>query len=262
MRDTRTSQSRDERRRSWAARLVAIGFGMILAAVLIAVAAGSTTFASNFVVPAGIGLLLAVVVTVFGRFFVPAAIFGAMLVLFAFVSVQLEIRHPESFETFVPALWLAIGALSAFVGAVIGIMQKARSTLRRPSRTQRLALGAGIAVLVLGSAASWSVSGASRVTRGQAKGALIVSMADNRFSPNKLSAPAGESARFYLRNDDDEAHTFTIDDIALDEYIGPRGSRLVSFTVPESMRGETLLLTCAVTGHEDMDGTVDVGAEP
>jgi plastocyanin len=252
------AQDRPERRRAFAVRLVVLGFAMVPVSLLIAVAAGNPTGAADFMIPAAIAIVLAFAVGFFGRFFVPAAVFAALLTLLALAANELVLRHPESFETFVPAVWMLLGSALAAVAAVVGTVQRRRHTLAPARSVHRVIVGAGMVLLIAGSAVSWGTSGASRVPEGRAKGALIVAMHDSEFDPDELTVARGKVARFYLRNSDSEAHTFTIDALALDEYVGPRGDRLVSVEIPADVGARTLALSCAVTGHENMDGTIVV----
>jgi hypothetical protein len=254
----RPVQDRGERRRAFFFRLLLLGLAMVLVSLLISVLAGNLSAAKFFAVPVVISVAVAIAVWLSGRFFLGAMILGLLLLFFAFAAFELELQHPESFANFVPALWLALGCAIAFGAAVVALIQRRRRTLRPATPLQRRLVVLGLALLVAGSAVSWFVSGASRVTAARAKGAPVVEMNDNKFLPNALDVRQGERARFYLVNKDSEPHTFTVDDIALDEYIGPLGERLVSFKVPPATRNDTLALTCVVSGHEDMDGTISV----
>lgn len=255
---TQPAQDRGERRSSFCLRLLLLGLAMVPIALVIAVVSGNLQGAGPVIPTAVIAVGLAVGVWVSGRFFLGTMIIGALLLLMAFASSTLELRHPESFGSFVPALWVTLGYAVAASASAFAFIQRRQRTLRPATTVQKRLVGVGLALLVAGSAVSWFVSGASRVTAAKAKGAPVVTMNDNEFIPKDFEVQPGEVARFYLVNDDSEPHTFTVDDLELDEYIAPRGQRLVSFEVPSSMRDETLALTCVVSGHEDMDGTIRV----
>ncbi len=258
---TQPSQDRGERRRSFYLRLLLLGLAVAPLSLAIAVVAGSFEAAAMFIPPTVFAVALAVAVWLSGRFFLGAMILGALLLLFAVASSELELRHPESFGNFVPALWMTVGFAVAASAAALALIQRRRGTLRPATAVQKLLVGLGVALLVAGSAVSWFVSGASRVTAAKAKGAPVVTMDDNEFIPKDFEAQPGEVARFYLVNGDSEPHTFTVDDLALDEYIAPRGQRLVSFEVPSWEAGEELELVCVVSGHEEMDGTIRVSSD-
>jgi len=77
-----------------------------------------------------------------------------------------------------------------------------------------------------------------------------------------LHVQAG-SVRILVRNTDSYSHSFTIDDLAVDEYIPPRTDRLLRLRVDiprtlEAAAARGLVLSCVVTGHEDMVGRVIV----
>ena len=64
---------------------------------------------------------------------------------------------------------------------------------------------------------------------------------------------------------DSYAHTFTIDDLEIDEYVPPQSDKLITFDidVPSNSDGAAkrrFVLSCSVTGHEEMVGTVVVEA--
>ncbi len=81
------------------------------------------------------------------------------------------------------------------------------------------------------------------------------------FLPTDFSVVSGERVTFRVRNADSWAHTFSIDDLAIDRYVGPLADPKVTFTV-DAPAGTQLRLYCAIRDHEDMVGTLYVDPAP
>ena len=115
----------------------------------------------------------------------------------------------------------------------------------------RLPVMAGIVVLVFaacggGSDPSGDVSSAS------AEGdAIVVVTDDNKFEPDTLDAPPGEEVTVEVRNEDDTAHDFAIEEFDLNTgTIEPGSVATATFEVPE----EETEFVCTI--HPGMKGTI------
>jgi plastocyanin len=167
---------------------------------------------------------------------------------------QSALSHPESFADFVPAFWRFVGTGVAVIGAFVAMRQRRNRTLRRATPREKLAVRVGALVLIAVSAGSFVLDTASRTTIARADGAIVVNSLEDSFDPDTMHVEKGR-VRFLVRNDDSYAHTFTIDELELDQYIAPRSDRLVAVKFP---RKGTYDLYCAVTGHDDMTGKIEV----
>lgn len=184
---------------------------------------------------------------------------GLMLLASAAMGLDFGVRHPESFYDFTGSV-VSIAALGlAFVGGLAAIRKRRRQTLATPPTTrQRRAV---LAVPILVGALSASSAGLTLarqpvvVTEGVA--ADVVTESD-RFVPPEFTVTEGDTVRFAVRNVDDYAHTFSIDKVGIDQYLGPRADSEVEFDVVVPGDTTKLRLYCAVSGHEDMVGTIYV----
>jgi hypothetical protein len=252
--------SRAELRGSFPIRLAVWGFALIAASVVVAIAAGNATGAFAAIPPL---VLLAIVVAVLlatGRGLI-AGLVVAVLALLAFVVLEILtglflLLHPDSFADFVPALMRAVGALMAFFGTVQALRQRRRSALRPTGKNERRLLRAGAGALVAVAVLSAVLTYTGDSDADAPPGALVVETQADEFEPSEIRADAGEALLVFIQNTDSYAHTFTIDELEVDEYVGPRSERLVRFRVPN--RPARLELWCAVTGHENMTGTLIV----
>jgi plastocyanin len=190
------------------------------------------------------------------RFYWGSLVIG-VLVLFASVTVGLfGLSRLDGFTDFAPGLLSVVAGFALITGSVIAIVQRRRDARRAPTPRQRWAVRAvGFVVAVL-AIASAVVSARGQTTLGSVPGAIVVDMKNDRFDPTSLRIRPGEHVNIIAHNLDDYAHTFTIDDLELDAYVGPLATRLITFTAPE--RAASLELTCAVSGHNDMRGIVTV----
>jgi hypothetical protein len=253
-----TDEGRDQRR-SLPVRLVVWGFAVAALSLVVGGVAGNSHAVFEFFVPAMVGIVVATAVRVTGRLFVPAAVAGFLGLAIALLTS--ELGHPESYPNFVPALLRVAGTAIAFAGAVAGIVQRRRGTLRRPTSRQRTVAIAVAVLIVFASVGSVVLTSTSRTTVRNADGAIEVVTEGDEFVPNEFTLESDERVRFLVRNTDSYAHTFTVDDIAVDTYVGPHSERLVDVRVDladDVTAGRGLVLSCAVTGHDDMLGTINV----
>jgi plastocyanin len=234
-----------------------VAFALLLfpASLVIAGVAGNTPYVFSFLPPAILAVIVAVVVLLTGRFLVPALVVATpMCLLFGLLGVG-DFAHPESFADFVPAFWRFVGVGVGVVAAVVAIRQRRSGTLRPATPRERLVVRVGALVLVAVSAGSFVLDRTSRTTISRADGATVVNTLEDSFDPDDIDVEIGRQ-RFLIRNDDSYAHTFTIDELELDQYVAPRSDRLITVTFG---RTGTYELYCAVTGHEDMTGQIEVG---
>ena len=246
---------RRERRRSFLVRMVVAGLLLFPASIAIAGAAGNTPYVLGYIAPAALAALVAVVVLFTGRLFVPTLVVAIpMVFLFGMLGMG-DFEHPESFADFVPAVWRFVGLAVAVVAAFVAMRRRRTGTLGPAGPRERLAARIGVIALIAVSAGSFVLDAASRTTIARADGAVVVNTLEDSFDPDDIHVEKGRT-RFLIRNDDSYAHTFTIDEIELDQYVAPRSDRLVTVTFD---RTGTYDLYCAVTGHEDMNGKIDVG---
>lgn len=88
------------------------------------------------------------------------------------------------------------------------------------------------------------------------EGAIVVETRNDSFVPEEIRVPAAEHVEIFVVNRDPYAHSFTIEALEVDRYVGPESTLLVKVLVPA--RIERLELSCLVTGHEDMRGALVV----
>ena len=92
-------------------------------------------------------------------------------------------------------------------------------------------------------------------TAAAGSGALNVSLADNSYSPNTLTATAGQALTVNLTNGGTQPHTFTIDNVVDSGQIAAGATGRATFT-PAS--AGTLTFYCTVHGRSIMSGQLTV----
>ena len=163
---------------------------------------------------------------------------------------------PASTLDFVINLVSISGALAVIIGAV--------ATLRSGSEDARspAVRSVGIVLLLVVVAGS-AFSVFARLTREDPLGQpsdITITAEDTEYSPEEveLTGTAGDSLSFFIQNEDLTAHTFTIDELDVDEAIPGGGSARVEL---ETVEGGTYEYYCSITGHEEMKGTIRLGSE-
>ena len=244
---------------SWAT-LVRIGaMGLILSIVTL-----ELVVIQEIVPPlVAIGVLLIVGLVLMNRTRRAGLILMTVLALafagFTAPFVPESFAFPASTTDFV----LNLVSLSACLLIIVGAVAILRSgTFEARSRTAKKFGTALLAIVVVGTA--FSVT--ARLTREDPLGRpldVTVTAEDTEFTPREIEIigtvnAAGEPLSFFIENEDLTAHTFTIDELEVDEAIPGGGSARVELSDAPSGIYEYY---CTVTGHDDMKGTLTIGEE-
>ena len=250
-------------RRSFYGRLAVEGFLLIFLSVPVAVIGGNAEAAFGFGPPAVLSLIVALVLWLTGRGIIVALVWSILaLLLFAIGEVVgglPALGHPEGFSDFVPALLRAVGSVLAFTGTLLTQIQTRRArgsptALRGGTRAEKRLLLAGAAVLVIIAVLSAVFTYTTNADLDAPPGAVVVKNRGDEFYPRDVRLDIGRN-QVLVVNNDSYSHTFSVDDLDLDVYIGPRANRLITFNAAREGKFD---LYCAVTGHEDMIGTIEI----
>jgi plastocyanin len=148
----------------------------------------------------------------------------ALLVMNAPFTLD-AIKHPESPADFVPVTMLTVGGLLAVIATVPAF----RSARGRQSDSAFPKVAAVTGVLLVVAAIGGSLVAAGGVTSdAPADGSLIVDMENFEFGPETITASSGEVS-LYVTNNDSARHTFTVDELGVDESIAPGQSKQITF---------------------------------
>lgn len=181
--------------------------------------------------PLVIGLVVAVLAWRFGAWSkAVAAVWGvAALAQLPMTPIPAALPRPDSLFDFVPGWLFVLGALTALVGGVLGIV---RRDTDGPATIEQRWLGAAGTVLVALVAVSGvaSITTDGTLTAEERAGATEIVMVDAAFQPEALELTPGE-VRFAVRNEGNVLHTFTIDELGIDETLSPGQEVLVTATV-------------------------------
>ena len=148
----------------------------------------------------------------------------ALLVMNAPFTVD-ALLHPESPADFVPVTMLTVGGILAVIGTVPAF----RSARGRNGDSAFPKIAAVTGVLLVLAAIGGSLAAANGVTSdAPANGSLIVDMENFEFGPATITAANGEVS-VYVTNNDSARHTFTVDELGVDESIAPGQSKQITF---------------------------------
>lgn len=227
-------------------------------ALLIAIAADPE--ALPFVAPPlVIGAIVALLSWRFGTWSkVLAAVWGVFALAQVPMTPMLEgLGRPDSLFDFVPAWLFVLSAVTALVGGVLGVARRAQAGPAEVERRWVVGVGAIVALMVAVSGIA-STTSDSALTAEERAGAIEVVMTDSEFTPSAIEVPVGE-ATFAVRNEGNVLHTFTIDELDIDEALSPGQEVLVTATVEAGT--DTLVLYCRPHSIEDDDGLEGMFAE-
>ena len=115
------------------------------------------------------------------------------------------------------------------------------------------AIGIAFVVVLVGGTAASVTARAMRDDPLGRPGDLDLSAEDIKFHPAELSGTVGRVTVF-IENEDLTAHTFTIDELDVDEVVPGGGSARVTLDVAV----KTYRYYCSIAGHEEMEGKLHV----
>ena len=221
---------------------------------------GSTVNSAGIAVPSVVIALLALR---FGGWALTlAAVWAVLIVLLTLLFLPTGFSHINSFWNFAAALTTTVAVLAASIGGVVAFVQRRRGTVRQTATTaeRRSLVGATAVVVVL-----LLLSGVLHVTSiesvgADAKaGAIAVVMKDTQFDPARLTVQAGQPFTLVVKNSDLSVHTFTVEELGINEVIISGTEKLIAIAAASP---GSFVYRCEIYGHEDMRGMLVVEAVP
>jgi plastocyanin len=225
----------------------------ILAALIWGLDTDGVTF---FIIPAVVGLVAAFLVRRFGTW---AKIFGlvaAVAIGFLLFWTAFGVASPGSFFDFVPGLLVIPGAIIAITGCVAGLRARKDPSVAPSDRETKVVrrITAVLGVLAVVSAIL-TFTGQESVDGSGANTTVVLK--DFEYDQPEYVMPAGSTV--LVRNDDPFAHTFTIEDLDIDESISPGSEVLI--TIPEGESGEYTVFCRPHTSDPDDPSEDDMAAK-
>ena len=136
-------------------------------------------------------------------------------------------------------LWLTAPLFAALALAAAACGDDEEATTPAPSPT---------------TAASPTVAASPSPSGGEA---IEMELEDFAFNPSQLQVKAGQAVTFDLKNRDSASHTFTIDELNVDETLAPDEEKPVTFTPTGA---GALTFYCRFHRSSGMEGTLSVAA--
>jgi len=217
---------------------------------------GDTAF---FLIVSAVGLLGSFVVLRFGQ-----ALWGKILGIVASILVAMAmfwtafgLAYPGSFFDFIPGLLLLPGAIMGLVGSIAAIVAASRGKgTEAPAAGERKTVRTVMAIVGVLAVISAVLTflGSSSVDESEAD--ETVTLSDFEFDSESYDFAAGTTV--LVRNDDPFTHTFTVEDLDIDETLTPGKEVLVE--VPEES-GEYILFCRPHTSDPEDPSDDDMAAE-
>lgn len=189
-----------------------------------------------------------------------AAVWAVLIVVLTFLFLPTGFSHVNSFWDFVGALTTTAAVLAAAVGGVAAFVQRRRGTVRQTATTaeRRSVVGAtGVVVVLLLLSGALHVVSLETVGAEERAGAIAVGMKDTQFHPTEVTVRAGQPATLVVKNSDLVVHTFTVEELGINEIIIGGSEKLIA--IAASSPG-SFAYACEIFGHDDMKGTLVVQA--
>lgn len=212
-----------------------------------------------FMIAAGISLVGAFVVLRFSHAIWAKAvgILCALATAAALFWTIFGLFAPGSFFDFVPGLLVIPGMIIAITGCIAGIVAQRRGkAAEAPADGEKKTVRAVVAVIAGLALVSAVVTFMGKSTVDEGKADQVVTLSDFEFDQESYTFAPGTSV--LVRNDDPFLHSFTVEELDIDEMITPGSETLVE--IPEE-GGEYTLFCQPHTSDPDDPGDGDMAAE-
>lgn len=211
-------------------RLAAIGLLMAAATPIIFIVAGLITGLPVdempfFIITGAIGLVAAALVWRFGTWASILGVIAALLMGMALFWTVFSISYVSSFVDFTTAVLFPLGILVALVAGILSIVRRGNRT-PRATGAERRTIQVVLALVLVAALASGVLNLVGRESVADDDADLVVEMHDFEFDRSEYRADAGGTT-VLVRNSDAFAHTFTIDELDIDETIIPGSAQLI-----------------------------------
>jgi plastocyanin len=212
-------------------RLAAIGLLLAAAAPLLIAVASLITGSSGedmgfFFVTAAIGIVGAFLVWRFGTWASVLGVVAALLMGMALFWTVFSLSYVSSFVDFTTGVLLPLGVLVAVVAGIASIVRR-RTRTPRAEGAERRAIQVVLAIVAVVALVSGVLNLTGRESVAEdADADLVVRMREFEFDKEAYRADAGTTT-VLVRNSDAFAHTFTIDEVDVDETIIPGSAKLI-----------------------------------
>lgn len=213
-----------------------------------------------FLITGAIGIIASFLVLRFGAWSKIVGILAALALMMSLFWTAFGLFTPNAFFDFVPGLMVIPGGLVALVCCIAALVAARRGhrTLAPEGgekRGMRILLSAILALAAVSAVATFL----GRTTVDDPGDAPQVALTDFEFDQSEYTVQGG--SQVYVRNEDPFLHTFTIDDLDVDEAFGPSGEKLIQIPAepgtyvvyckphtmsPENPSGEDMAATITV----------------
>jgi plastocyanin len=200
----------------------------------------------------GVAALIAgFLVSRFGTWAKVVGIVVAFLVMGALFWTIFGLFSPNSFFDFVPGLVVIPGGILAIVSCIAAIVAARRghfseNPIGGESRGMRIAIGLFLVLAVL--SAVLTLTGSGAVETGDAE--LEVTLSDFEFDEESYEVDGGSTV--VVRNDDPFLHTFSIEELDVDQALSPGAEIVVE--IPDEAGSYVVFCRPHTSDPEDPSG--------
>lgn len=154
----------------------------------------------------------------------------------------------------VPALIGFVGVWTAIIASILGLKRRSQAAAFTDATKRKVLIGVGVIAALGVASTALTFANKESVEASEAEGATTVLMHDgDEFTPEKLTASAGDEVKLVVRNDDPFGHTFTVEEYDVNTVVGPGSEKIITFT---PTKAGTVEFVCEF--HEGMKGDLVV----
>lgn len=179
-----------------------------------------------FLITSALGLIGSFLVWRFGTWSKIVGIVVSILMMMALFWTAFSLGTPQSFFDFVPGLLVIPGGLVALVSCIAAIVAGRRDhRTMSPEGGERRGIRILLTAVIGLSLVSAIMTFVGRSTVDDPGGATEVALVDFEFGQEEYSVEGG--SQVYVHNEDAFLHTFTIDELNVDEALTASGEKLI-----------------------------------
>lgn len=162
----------------------------------------------------------------FGTWSKIVGIIAGLLLAMGLFWTAFGLAQPASFFDFVTGILVLPGALLAVGASIASIVAKRRGHYAaRAEGGEKRGLQIVLGIVVLAAVVSGALNLFTRPTASAGNAAIRASLRDSKFDQQQYEVAGGE--RIFVSNDDPFFHTFTVDELGIDEGFVAASSKLI-----------------------------------
>lgn len=180
------------------------------------------------------------------------AILATLLTAMVMFWTAFGLAQPASFFDFVPGILLTLGTLIAIGASIAALIAGKRGRMTTaPEGGERLGITIALGLVVVAAVVSGALNLTTRSSADAGEAETTVTLKGFQYGEPGYVVPGG--TKVFVSNDDPFVHTFTVEELGIDESLLGAGSKLIDIPAEPG----TYVLYCRIHTSQPEDPQVD-----